>query len=164
MADAGPLIHLVETGCLPLLRIFDSLHIPDAVWSETVGQRRVLEEDVLGLGNIHRHTLTQPQVAQFVLDNHLEELHAGEVECMYLCQQIAVPVLLTDDLAVRDTAKRFGLTPVGCLGVVVRAYRVGDISLEGAERHLADLYNVSSLFVTRAIVDLAIEQLRSQGS
>jgi predicted nucleic acid-binding protein len=72
------------------------------------------------------------------------------------------PVLLTDDLAVRDTARRFGLIPVGSLGVVVRAYRVGDISLEDAEQHLADLYDVNSLFVTRAIVDLAIEQLRSQ--
>lgn len=38
VADAGPLIHLTEIGCLPLLRIFDALHIPDAVWSETVEQ------------------------------------------------------------------------------------------------------------------------------
>jgi hypothetical protein len=46
------------------------------------------------------------------------------------------------------------------LGVIVRAYRVGQLSLADAERHLTDLYAVSSLFVTRAIVELAIEQLR----
>jgi len=41
----------------------------------------------------------------------------------------------------------------------VRAYRVGPISLAEAERHIVELYDVSSLFVTRAIVELAIEQL-----
>jgi predicted nucleic acid-binding protein len=71
-----------------------------------------------------------------------------------------VTVLLTDDLAVREAAKRLRLTPVGSLGVIVRAYRVGQLSLADAERHLTDLYAVSSLFVTQAIVELAIEQLR----
>jgi predicted nucleic acid-binding protein len=67
---------------------------------------------------------------------------------------------LTDDLAVREAAKRLGLAPVGSLGVVIRAHRLGRISLADAERHIADLYDVSSLFVTRAIVELAIEHLR----
>jgi len=49
VVDAGPLIHLTEIGCLSLLRIFDILHIPDAVWSETVGQGRAPQDDVLGL-------------------------------------------------------------------------------------------------------------------
>lgn len=37
----------------------------------------------------------------------------------------------------------------------------------GAERHIIELYDVSSLFVTRTIVELAIEQLHrytNQGS
>jgi len=45
------------------------------------------------------------------------------------------------------------------LGVVVRAYHLGCISLIEAERYMADLYDVSSLFITRTIVELAIEQL-----
>ena len=35
--DAGPLIHLAEIDCLSLLCIADQLHIPQAVWQETVG-------------------------------------------------------------------------------------------------------------------------------
>jgi hypothetical protein len=57
VADAGPLIHLTEIGCLPLLRVFDILHIPEAVWWETVGHGRVEQGDVLGLGTVQRHTL-----------------------------------------------------------------------------------------------------------
>jgi len=159
VADAGPLIHLNEIGCFSLLRIFETLHIPDAVWSETVGQARVSQADVLGLGNIQQHSLPQEEIAQFIQKNNLGDLHTGERECLYLCQRVGVPILLTDDLAVRKAAKRLKLTPVGSLGIVVRAYQLGHISLTDAERHIADLYDVSTLFVTRAIVELAIEQL-----
>lgn len=159
VADAGPLIHLNEIGCFSLLRIFETLHIPDAVWSETVGQARVSQADVSGLGNVQRHSLSQEEVTQFIQKNGLEDLHAGERECLYLCQRVGVPILLTDDLAVREAAKRLKLTPVGSLGIVVRAYQLGRISLTDAERHIADLYDVSTLFVTRTIVELAIEQL-----
>jgi predicted nucleic acid-binding protein len=33
VADTGPLIHLAEIGCLPLLTIFEELHIPEAISS-----------------------------------------------------------------------------------------------------------------------------------
>jgi len=159
VADAGPLIHLNEIGCFSLLRIFETLHIPDAVWSETVGQARISQADALGLGNVQQHSLPQEDVAQFIRKNSLKDLHAGERECLYLCRRVGVPILLTDDLAVREAAKRLKLTPVGSLGIVVRAYQLRRISLTDAERHIADLYDVSTLFVTRAIVELAIEQL-----
>jgi len=161
VSDAGPLIHLWEIDCLPLLRIFETLYIPDAVWLETVEQGRTPQADVLRLSNVQRHTLLQAEVTQFIAENDLEGLQAGECECLYLCQELSVPLLLTDDLAVRRAAKRFNLTPVGSLGIVVRAYRLGCISLTDAERHVTELYDVSSLFVTRAIVELAIEQLRA---
>ena len=54
VSDAGPLIHLTEIDSLPLLRIFDTVHIPDAVWSETVERGRTSQTEVLRLGNIQR--------------------------------------------------------------------------------------------------------------
>lgn len=164
VADAGPLIHLTEIGCLPLLGIFERLHIPDAVWRETVEQGGVPQGDVLGLDTVQRHTLPQSEVARFVQENGLEGLHGGERECLYLCQQVGVSILLTDDLAVREAAKRLNLTPVGSLGIVVKAYRLGRISLADAERHITDLYDVSSLFVARTIAELAIAQLHQQSN
>ena len=162
ITDAGPLVHLNEISCLVLLRIFDTLHIPDAVWSETVGQKRVFECDVLDLSIVRRHNLLPTKVAQFTRENGLDDLHDGERECLFLCQRLDVSILLTDDLAVREQSRRLNLTPVGSLGVVVRAFHQGQISLSDAERHIANLYDVSSLFVTQAIVELAIEQLHKQ--
>jgi predicted nucleic acid-binding protein len=102
VVDAGPLIHLTEIECLPLLHIFQTLHIPNSVWAETIERDRVKEVDVLGLSNIRQHTLSQAQITQFVGQNGLGKLQAGEVECLYLCREIGVPTLLTDDLAVRE--------------------------------------------------------------
>jgi predicted nucleic acid-binding protein len=159
VADAGPIIHLTEVGCLPFLRVFDVLHIPDAVWAETVEQARVSPESIHQLGIVQRHTLLQTEVAAFAQEHNLQDLHYGERECLYLCKHISVSTLLTDDLAVRETAKRLSLIAVGSLGIIAKVYRLGQISLADAEKRMMSLYDVSSLFVTRTIVDLAIEEL-----
>jgi predicted nucleic acid-binding protein len=159
VSDAGPLIHLAEIDSLSLLGIADQLHIPQAVWQETVGQARVLQADLSALGNVHSHTLPDREVEQFVLEHGLAELHAGERECLCLCRGIGASTLLTDDLAVREAAWDLGFQPVGSLGIIVRACLTGLIPLGEAEHRIAQLYEVSSLYVTRTIVELAIEQL-----
>jgi len=70
-------------------------------------------------------------------------------------------MLLTDDMAVRDAARHLHIVPVGSSGIVVSAFKQGEITLQEAEGYITDLYDISSLFVTRAIAELAIEQLRS---
>ena len=164
VADSGPLIHLAEIGCLRFLRVFDSIAIPDAVWRETVEQNRLSQHEISSASNIQRHSTSYSEVAQFTKDNNLSDLHTGEQECLYLCRKKNIPVLLTDDMAVRDAAKRLDFTPIGSLGIVVRAYREKYISLKDAELTILDLYEVSSLFVTRDIAELAIAQLRKHGN
>ena len=156
VADAGPLIHLSEVGCLSLLTLFEELHIPGAVRAETLGRGRIRIPDT---GNVCWHSVDEVQVERFIQEHDLATLQAGERECLYLCRQIDIPVLLTDDLAVREAAKCLQLTPVGSLGVVVRAFRDELLSRSEAESYIVALYETSSLFVTRAIVELAIEQL-----
>jgi predicted nucleic acid-binding protein len=159
VADTGPLIHLAEVGCLPLLSIFDELHIPEGVWREADRPTTIREE----LKFAKRHVLQLEEVERFTVDHGLEQLQEGERESLLLCSQLAVAVLLTDDLAVRRTAHTLGLTPVGSLGIIARAHRMGRITREAAARHMRDLYAVSSLFVTQTIVDLAIERLENGG-
>ena len=157
--DSGPIIHLTEIGCLSLLRIFSALHIPDAVWHETVEQGRVLQEDLLRVNRINRHALSPTAINQFTTEKGFKKLDDGERECLYLCKQINVSLILTDDLAVRDAANLLNISPVGSLGIGVKAYKSGQISLSEAERIINALYDISSLFVTRAIVEIAIEEL-----
>ena len=161
VADSGPLIHLAEINCLPLLNIFNKLHIPHAVWLETVERNRICRNDLSSVTNIQRCLLQKSEVANFIVESKLTELHAGEKECLFLCRQRGIVNLLTDDLAVRDAAKGMNLVPVGSLGIIVKAYKQEKLAILDAERYISALYDVSSLFVTRTIVDLAIEQLRT---
>lgn len=162
MADAGPLIHLAEIGALDLLKLFRKILIPQAVWDEVVGQNRVAPADLSELGNIDRLSVAPDAVMGFVTEYRLESLHPGECESLYVCRQKITPLILTDDLAVRRAAKQLAFTPVGSLGVVVKACKLGRISLVEARKNLLDLQDVSSLFVTRAIVELAVESLSTQ--
>lgn len=164
VADSGPLIHLAEVGLLGLLRMFEAVHAPGAVWSETVGKGLVNEADLMGLGNVCRRDLRREDVREYAHEHGLEALHDGELESLCLCRMLGVFTLLTDDLAVRKAAKRLGITPVGSLGVVVRAHKRGAISVKEAENAIVQLYDLSSLFVTRAIVDLVIDELRKSSS
>lgn len=160
VADAGPLIHLAEIRACRLLNVFAELHIPRAVELETVGQGRVSLDDLAALTNLRWHQAAIPNLSEFVQNHDLGDLQAGEQEALALGVQLGVSVLLTDDLSVREAARRLNLTPVGSLGVIVRAYRNQWLSLTEAEDHLNRLQATSSLFVTPEIVKLAIEQLR----
>lgn len=160
VTDAGPVIHLLEIGCLHFLDIFDTVYLPTAVWQETVESGRVAAQQIEQLRSIQRIQVPG-STAQFVTVHNLTHLHFGEQACLHLCEQLGLKLLLTDDLAVRQVAKQRGVTPVGSLGVVVRAYRLGIISLDEAEGCLNDLYASSTLFITRTIVDLALERLKA---
>jgi len=82
VADAGPLMHLHEIDRFSLLQLFAPLHIPDAVWQETVDQGRLTQDDVLPLVNVQRSSLFPSEIDRFIQDNHLENLQAGECQCL----------------------------------------------------------------------------------
>lgn len=156
VADAGPLIHLTEINSLALLEIFESVIVPDSVWLEAQAHHPLSHP---APSNLMRITVSQAEVEASSLSGEAPVLHRGEMECLFLCRRMSARILLTDDLAARDAARRLGVTPVGSLGIVVRAFRLGLISLLEAQHLLEDLYDQSSLFVTRAIVEIALDQL-----
>ena len=116
LVDAGPILHLDEVGSLPLLQLFRTIHVPDGVWSETVGRRRIPGSRLLALGNLVRHSAPSAEVARFVRQHGLQALQGGERECLYLARDTGSTMLLTDDLAAREAAGRLGLAPVGSFG------------------------------------------------
>lgn len=84
IADSGPIIHLAEISCLSILSIFEELHVPDAVWAETVESGRISEKDLQISSNLKRHTIPKADINNFIENYQLKELHSGECECLYL--------------------------------------------------------------------------------
>ena len=116
VADAGPLIHLAEIGCLRLTSVFDPLHISEGVWLEAGRHAPALDAASVELP-FRRHPLPSGDVEHFVAKHGLSGLQRGECEALCLCRRLGIPVVLTDDLAVREAAKALRIVPVGSLGI-----------------------------------------------
>jgi len=122
VCDAGPIIHLYEASCLPLLRQTGNLFLPHRVYMEV--QTAIHIDD------------QWPEWLQFVELSHNEQneagmwqaaggLHAGEAEALVLARQKRADWFLTDDSATRlfvsllgievhgSLASSFGVQPTG---------------------------------------------------
>jgi len=161
VSDTGPLIHLSEIGCVHLLEIFHTIYVPESVQGEYYKHKRASDPDFFELKNITIARVQHEEVSDFINRHGLNNLHSGERDCLYLCQEFCIDTILTDDLAVRDAAKNLGITPVGSLGIVARLFKEQFIPLDQAEKFLLNLYQTSSLYVTKTLVDLVIEELRT---
>lgn len=160
VSDTGPLIHLSEIGCINFLKYFEIIYVPGCVRSEYYKHKKKSDPDAFDLENIQLHLIEDIDLNAFISKNYLSNLHSGEKECLFLCSNFDIDVILTDDLAVRDVAKRLNITPVGSLGVIVKSYKKNVISLSQAEKHILQLYEISSLYVTKTIIELVIDELR----
>jgi predicted nucleic acid-binding protein len=126
VADSGPLIALAICGHLELLNeVFDSIHIPQAVWEETTADRTrpgsiAIAAYVQAHAQIHTNRDDAIYAAAF---QHLDE---GESQALSLAHALGCGVLM-DERRGRQHAKRQGLPLFGVLGVLLQAHRSGRI-------------------------------------
>lgn len=153
--DAGPIIHLYEARCLPLLKLTGNLFLPQRVFNEV--QTAVHMHDSwpewLQVVRLSPQEQIEAQVWQGSGD-----LHAGEAEALVLARRKHVDWFLTDDSATRLFISLLGMEVHGSLGVIL---------WNAAHRHLsheeaADALNclqASSLWLSERIYKEAHQAL-----
>lgn len=121
VCDTGPLIHLDELDCLPLLADFSRVLVPERVWAETARHRTdvwrkagFLPERIPGTGKL---------TAEIEAFARVLMLHSGEVAALQVASEVPGSLLLTDDTAARLAAKQMGLPVHGTIGILLRAIR-----------------------------------------
>jgi predicted nucleic acid-binding protein len=129
VSNTSPIMNLAVVGMLDLLRQqFGEVIVPAAV----VGELR-LDTDYPGMGEI-RSAITTGWLHQVSLENDKvamalrRELDDGEAEAIALALQLKVGTILMDERDGRSVAKSMGLSPIGVLGVLLRAKQSGVIS------------------------------------
>jgi predicted nucleic acid-binding protein len=152
ICDAGPLIHLSEIDQTSLLKQFKPLIIPELIRAEAVSFicPRDLPIQPASVDESKRSNLKS---------RLLMKLHPGEMDALALCAQRPNAIFLTDDLKARQEAKRLGISVHGSVGIIIRAFRFEIISKPQTERALRDLGNCRTLFITKAIIDEALNHL-----
>jgi len=147
VSDTGPLIHLAEIDSLELLSVFDTLYVPQTV-REELHQGGIPD----GLATLS-FELAEADPAQST-----SELDAGERAAIALAKQHDA-VLLTDDLAARESASASGINVHGSIGVISLAYARNHIDKSEAASLMRALQNETSLFVTDAVIERGIRLL-----
>ena len=154
-------MHLSEIERFELLKVFTKIYIPGKVYEEICIEGMPGEKEVRNAENIEVLRVSKEEIEK--TSNKIDsELDEGELQSLTLCNRLKVKIFLTDDLDARDTGKRLGFDVHGSVGVIARAYREGLIDFDDTKKALERLYTVSKLFITKAIIEEAIEQLEAQ--
>lgn len=148
VSDTGPLIHLAEIDSLGLLSIFDQLYIPETVHEEL--EQGGLPDALADLSfELTEANGCHPQTA---------ELDAGERAALAVAAEYDA-VLLTDDLAARESALKADVEVRGSLGVIALGYAQGPLDRDEAASLMQALQRETSLFVTDAVIERGIRLL-----
>ena len=155
VCDAGPIIHLHEACCLPLLKRTGNLFLPHRVYLEV---QTAIHIDV-----------QWPQWLQVVRLSHNEQieagmwetaggLHAGEAEAFVLAKKKKADWFLTDDSAARLFVSLLGMEVHGSLGIILWSAAHRYMNREETEEALNRLEQ-SSLWLSAKIYQEARQAL-----
>jgi predicted nucleic acid-binding protein len=160
VADAGPLIHLDELGCLDLLADFSSVHTTKLVWQEVRRQRPHLAPESVPKLKIEESVVpVSPEVV--VLAGALG-LDAGEVSALGLMQKLLADLLLCDDAAARLAAEALGYAVRGTIGLVIRAIRRQQRTKQQVLETLRSIPTRSTLFIKTSLLEEICKQVAAE--
>ena len=142
-----------------LFGMFSVVYIPQKVYEEVCIEGMPGCSEVKDAGNIKVLSVSDSEI-DVIKSKITERLHEGELHALAL-SSTRNKTFLTDDMDARCAAERLNIEVHGSVGVVVLAYHNNLIDIEQAEKALNDLYDISSIFVTRAIVDIVIAEIRN---
>ena len=153
ISDSGPLIHISEIKAEFVWGIFRSVIIPEIVKIEVSKNNRpgakIITEKRFKINRMN------DEIYQFAL-NLFNEQKVGKNDSIVLATAIHLKanLLLTDDLDLRELSKKIGITPVGTLGILLRAFRENKCNLEELFQILEKISFESSLYVTEDLLEL----------
>lgn len=151
VSNSGPFIHFNDINKIKLFNNFTKIFVPAKVAKE-IGN--LLPK----LTNINIIKVSSKDINYLSKQLKRFKLQEAEVEAISLAKKLN-KTFLTDDLAARDAAKKLEIDVHGSIGVIALFYKRGIISTNEAKILINELYEKSSLFISKAIVDIAIKEL-----
>jgi uncharacterized protein len=140
VSNTSPILNLAIIGQLELLhQQFDEVLIPPAVLSELKLDSELPGVELIRLALQH-NWLRSIELSSVVVARALKrDLDDGEAEAIALALQLGLTTVLIDEHDGRAVAKAMGLTPIGVLGVLLRAKRTSNLdSVAAAMRAMQD--------------------------
>ena len=155
VCDAGPIIHLYEARCLPLLRRTGDLFLPSCVYGEV---HSTLDLKELWPEWLQVETLSSHEQKEAGIWKESGDLHDGEAEALVLARRKKADWFLTDDSTTRLFVSLLGMEVHVSLGVILWSAAHRYLSREETEQALDGL-EASSLWLSAGIYQEARQSL-----
>ncbi len=150
ISNTSPLIFLSKLDALTIVQqCFETIIIPKAVETELKGL--VLPEFIVSKS-------ISNSGAAFV-QGALGRLHTGELEAIMLAEETKADLILLDDLAARNMAKRLDLTVMGTVGVLKLANSKSILSASETLAYYDELIEKHGLYLSPKILKKLKETL-----
>lgn len=155
VCDAGPIIHLYEAGCLPMLRQTGSVFLPQLVYLEV---QTAIHMDIQWPDWLQVVRLSSKEQNEARMWEAAGGIHRGEAEALVLARQKKADWFLTDDAATRLFVSLLGIEVHGSLGIILWNAAHGHSNRKETEEALNRLEH-SSLWLSAKIYQEAIQAL-----
>jgi predicted nucleic acid-binding protein len=155
VCDAGPIIHLYEAHCLPLLRQTGDMFLPPRVYGEV---HAALDLKDPWPEWLQVETLSPHEQKEAGIWKESGDLHDGEAEALVLARRKKADWFLTDDSTTRLFVSLLGMEVHGSLGVVLWNAARRHLSRKETEQVLDGL-EASSLWLSARIYQEARQSL-----
>jgi len=127
-----------------LLKLFEKLEIADAVYKEAIleGLEKKFEDSLILISYLEKNQIRIIKLKNKYVEladkiQHLNNIGVGESQTIALARQLNGKELIIDETLARETAKAFGLKPIGSLRVLLLAYKENMLS----EKELKEIVN-----------------------
>jgi predicted nucleic acid-binding protein len=154
VSNTGPLIHLEEIKLSRVLGIFKNIFIPEEVKNELEKYNILLSKKIKVMNLRGKFK----DVAEILVNKF--SLDLGESQAISLALQEKADYFLTDDLDARIVANSHGLESHGTIGIISRAFREKIINKETTIKKMIELYESSSLFITKDLINQVIKSIK----
>ena len=163
VCDSGPITHLWQIQQWTAFAALDELHAARQVIDEVRSHVPMEQFAVYAGSSLQVHEIDQVEVGQ--TRNALTEgskLQDADIATIVLAKQLTPALVLTDDLTLRRTLESFGLTPMGSVGLVLRAYATNRLTRSQLQQAIDGLFVQSTLYLSpvfKTFVQREVEQL-----
>jgi len=144
--DSGPLTHLWQIDLWQAFSTFQTLHLTAQVAQEVRGHVSLEQMTTLADCALHLHDVPQDEI-DTQTQTFYPDLEVADVSTLLLAQQIDLELVLTDDLDLRRAVEAQGQTPMGSVGILLRAYAADLLDDQTLEQAIDDLFVHSTLYL-----------------
>jgi len=149
VCDSGPLTHLWQINQWQAFRTFDAIHVPEQVAREVARHVSLAQMTAVTGRDVRVDAVSEQEIAlaRQTAPANLT-LHEADLATLALARRQAPDLVLTDDLVTRQAVEAQGQTPMGSVGVLLRAYRADFLDAVALNQAIEGLFVHSSLYLS----------------